>query len=118
GSQPLSATGTPARTTGLANGSRWTGIVSIGAMALADVIALLGVGGRSGNTPLGFGAILGFPALVGGVVALVLGIIALSQARRLQTIDGRRHAAIGIVTGAMTFVLCCALFAIAGSIER
>jgi len=85
-------------------------------MGLGDIIALLGaMNSRAGNAPAGFGAIIGFPAVIGGLVAVILGIIALTRVQTWQMVNGRRHAIIGIVSGAATFLLCCAIVALAGS---
>jgi hypothetical protein len=54
-------------------------------------------------------------------VALIMGIIALVNANTGRTADGRRHAILGIATGAITLLLCCAIGLMAGSfanIER
>jgi serine/threonine-protein kinase len=122
GSQPIGTFGAPARTTMLANGGRWVGIASVALMGLAALLALIG-GARGGSdSPMaGAGYLLAFLPLASGPVALIMGIIALVSANTAQTADGRRHAILGIATGAMTLVLCCAIGLMAGtfgSVER
>jgi serine/threonine-protein kinase len=122
GSQPFGSTGAPAQTTGLANGSRWVGIASVTMMGLAALLVLLGGLNEDPGSPVaGFGVLLAIPPLTSGPVALIMGIIALVGVKTAQTIDGRRHAILGIATGAMTLVLCCAIGLMAGtfgSVER
>jgi len=115
GSQPF-AGGAPAQTTGLANASRWIGIASVALMGLAALLVLL-AGAQSGSdSPLaGLGYLLAVLPLISGPVALILGIIALVGANTAQTVDGRRHAILGIATGAVTLLLCCAIGLMAGS---
>jgi serine/threonine-protein kinase len=116
GSQPFAASGAQAQTTGLANGSRWVGIASIALMGLAALLVLM-AGAQGGNkSPLaGLGYLLAFLPLTSGPVALIMGIIALVGANTAHTIDGRRHAILGIATGATTLLLCCAIGLMAGS---
>ena len=116
GSQPFAAGGAPAQTTGLANASRWIGIASVALMGLAALLVLL-AGAQSGSdSPLaGLGYLLAFLPLISGPVALIMGIIALVSANTAHTVDGRRHAILGIATGAMTLLLCCAIGLMAGS---
>jgi hypothetical protein len=107
--------GAPARTTGLANASRWAGIASIAVMVIAVLMVLGGAaGGEASKALAGFGLLVAFPALAGGPVALVLGIMALTRPQTMQTIDGRRHAIVGVATGVVTLLLCCVIFAVAG----
>ena len=115
GSQPF-AGGTPAQTTGLANASRWIGIASVALMGLAALLVLL-AGAQSGSdSPLaGLGYLLAVLPLISGPVALILGIVALVGANTAHTVDGRRHAILGIATGAVTLLLCCAIGLMAGS---
>jgi serine/threonine-protein kinase len=122
GSQPFGATGAPAQTTGLANAGRWIGIASVALMGLAAILALIGgASGGSDSSLAGAGYLLAFLPLAGGPLALILGIVALVSVKTAQTADGRRHAILGIATGAMTLVLCCAIGLMAGtfgSVER
>ena len=122
GSQPYTASGAAAQTTMLANGSRWVGIASVALMGLAALLALIGgARGGSGSSLAGLGYLLAFLPLVGGPVALILGIVALVGANTTQTVDGRRHAILGIATGATTLLLCCAIGLMVGafgSVER
>jgi serine/threonine-protein kinase len=116
GSQPFMASGAPVQTTGLANGSRWVGSASVALMGLAALLVLLGGLSKASTNPVaGFGILLAFLPLTSGPVALILGIIALVGANTAQTVDGRRHAIIGIATGATTLLLCCAIGLMAGS---
>jgi len=69
----------------------------------------------------GLGYLLAFLPLASGPVALIMGIIALVSTNTALTINGRRHAILGIATGAVTLLLCCAIGLMAGSfstIER
>ena len=122
GAQAFAAGGTPAQTTILANGSRWTGIASVALMGFAALLVLLGGLSKATNSPVaGFGILLALLPLMSGPVALIMGIIALVGANTPQTVDGRRHAILGIATGAMTLLLCCAIGLMAGmfgSVER
>ena len=122
GSQPYTASGAAAQTTMLANGSRWVGIASVALMGLAALLALIGgARGGSGSSLAGLGYLLAFLPLIGGPVALILGIVALVGANTTQTVDGRRHAILGIATGATTLLLCCAIGLMVGafgSVER
>jgi hypothetical protein len=43
-----------------------------------------------------------------------MGIVALARPQTAQTAEGRRHAILGIATGAATLLLCCAIGVIAG----
>jgi serine/threonine-protein kinase len=116
GSQPFAASGAPAQTTGLANSSRWVGIASVALMGLAALLVLLGGLNKAPSNPVaGFGILLAFLPLASGPVALIMGIIALVGANTAQTVDGRRHAILGIATGATTLLLCCAIGLMAGS---
>jgi serine/threonine protein kinase, bacterial len=119
GSQPLTAGVTPAQTTGLANASRWVGIASVAVMGLAALLVLIAGAQAGSDSPLaGLGYLLAFLPLSSGPVALIMGIIALVGAKTGQTVDGRRHAIIGIATGATTLLLCCAIGLMAGSFGR
>lgn len=104
------------RTTGLANGSRWVGIVSLALMSLALLIVLVDLlnGGETGALG-GLGLLLGFGPLVAGPIALVMGLVALLQPRTSTTAYGRRHATIGFASGAVTLLLCCITVVIVGS---
>jgi serine/threonine protein kinase, bacterial len=114
-SHTFGASGEPPRSTGLANGSRWAGIASVALMGMAALMVLIG-GARSSSSPLaGFGILLAFLPLASGPVALIMGIIALVTSKTAQTVDGRRHAILGIATGAATLLLCCAIGVMAGS---
>jgi serine/threonine protein kinase, bacterial len=116
GSQPFTASGKPVQTTVLANISRWIGIASVAVMGLAALIVLLGGLSKSTSNPVaGLGILLAFLPLTSGPVALIMGIIALVNVNTAHTVDGRRHATIGIATGAMTLLLCCAIGLMAGS---
>ncbi|HEU5103865.1 MAG TPA: protein kinase [Roseiflexaceae bacterium] len=115
-SYPIGMPGEPARTTVLANSSRWLGIASVALMGLAALFALIGgVRGGSDSPLAGFGYLLAFLPLASGPLALIMGIIALVNIKTAQTIDGRRHAILGIATGAVTLLLCCAIGVMAGS---
>jgi hypothetical protein len=85
-------------------------------MGLAALLVLL-AGAQSGSdSPLaGLGYLLAVLPLISGPVALILGIIALVGANTAHTVDGRRHAILGIATGAVTLLLCCAIGLMAGS---
>jgi serine/threonine protein kinase, bacterial len=116
GSQPFTASGKPVQTTILANGSRWIGIASVALMGLAALLVLLGGLSKSTSNPVaGLGILLAFLPLASGPVALIMGIIALVNVNTAHTVDGRRHAILGIATGAMTLLLCCAIGLMAGS---
>ena len=105
----------PARTTLLANSSRWVGIVSAGLMGLGALMVLIGASqGDRGSALAGFGILAAMPPLASGPTALVLGIVALVNAKTAQTVDGRRHAILGIATGALSVLLCCAIGVMAG----
>jgi hypothetical protein len=43
-----------------------------------------------------------------------MGIIALLAVKTTQTINGRRHAILGIATGSITLLLCCVIGLMAG----
>ncbi|MBK9942714.1 MAG: protein kinase [Kouleothrix sp.] len=124
GSQPVDLPGTQpygsglaqATSTGLANSSRWVGGISAAAMGLA----LLMVGGAAaqGNTSsalAGIGYIMAFAPLVGAPVGVILGILALVQPQTAKSLNGRRHAIIGIAAGLAALLLCCAIGILAGS---
>jgi serine/threonine-protein kinase len=117
GAQPIAPPAQPARSTTLANASRWVGIVSVALMGLATLIVAIGAAsGDSDSVLLGFGYLIAFLPLGTGPIGAILGIIALVRPQTLQTADGRRHAVIGIATGAATLLLCCAIAAMAGTI--
>jgi serine/threonine-protein kinase len=116
GSQPFAASGAAVQTTGLANSSRWIGIASVALMGLAALLVLIaGTQGGSNSALAGLGYLLAFLPLVSGSVALIIGIITLVSANTSRTVDGRKHAILGIATGAMTLLLCCAIGLMAGS---
>lgn len=119
GSQPFAASAAAAQTTVLANSSRWIGIASVALMGLAALLVLIAGAQAGSNSPLaGFGYLLAFLPLISGLVALTMGIVALVLANTAHTVDGRRHAILGIATGAMTLLLCCAIGLMAGSFGR
>jgi hypothetical protein len=100
----------------LANASRWVGIASVALMGLAALLVLIAGASDGSDSPMaGAGYLLAFMPLSGGPVALIMGIIALVSAKTAQTLDGRRHAILGIATGAVTLVLCCAIGLMAGT---
>jgi serine/threonine-protein kinase len=116
GSQPFTTSAAPGQTTGLANASRWVGIASVALMGLAALLVLVAGSQVGSDSPLaGAGYLLAFLPLASGPVALIMGIIALVGANTAQTVDGRRHAILGIATGATTLLLCCAIGLMAGS---
>ncbi len=104
----------PSDTTGMANGSRWVGIVSVALMGLAALM-VLSTGGETDRGAGALGVVLAFLPLIAGPVALTLGIIALLRPQTIQTLKGRRHAIVGIATGIVTLLLCCAIFAVIGN---
>jgi serine/threonine-protein kinase len=115
GSQPFGSTSAPMQSTGMANGSRWVGIISVVMMGLAALLVLLGGLSKNSSSPVaGFGILLAIPPLASGPTALVMGIIALVAVKTTQTINGRRHAIIGIATGSITLLLCCVIGLMAG----
>ncbi|MDQ2995721.1 MAG: serine/threonine protein kinase [Chloroflexota bacterium] len=115
GSQPFAASGT-AQTTMLANISRWIGIVSVALMGLAALLVLIaGAQTGSDSSLAGLGYLLAFLPLASGPVALIVGIIALVNTNTAHTVNGRRHAILGITAGAVTLLLCCAIGVMAGS---
>jgi serine/threonine-protein kinase len=115
GSQPFGSAGAPAQSTGMANGSRWVGIISVALMGMATLLVLLGGLGKDSSSPVaGFGVLLAIPPLASGPVALIMGIMALVAIKTAQTVNGRRHAILGIASGAMTILLCCVIGLIAG----
>jgi hypothetical protein len=83
-------------------------------------LALLMVGGAAaqGNTSsalAGIGYIMAFAPLVGAPVGVILGILALVQPQTAKSLNGRRHAIIGIAAGLAALLLCCAIGILAGS---
>jgi serine/threonine protein kinase, bacterial len=115
GSQFLGDSGAPPSTTGLANGSRWTGIASAAVMAIATLMVLIAAARGNASSALGgLGLFVGSPALIAGPVALVLGIMALARPLTLQTVSGRRHAIVGVASGLATLLLCCAILVMLG----
>jgi hypothetical protein len=88
-------------------------------MAIAAIMVLIAAArGDTRGSLAGVGYIVSFPALIAGPVGLVLGILALTRPVTMQTVDGRRHAIVGVATGVATLLLCCAIFvlvAIAGN---
>ncbi|MEO7913390.1 MAG: serine/threonine-protein kinase [Roseiflexaceae bacterium] len=119
GSQPFAASRAPAQTTMLANVSRWIGIASVALMGLAALLVLIAGAQAGSDSPLaGLGYLLAFLPLASGPTALIMGIIALVNSNTAQTVDGRRHAILGIATGAVTLLLCCAIGLMAGSFGR
>jgi serine/threonine-protein kinase len=118
GSQPFAASGA-ADTTMIANIGRWIGIASVGLMGLAALLVLIAGAQTGSDSPLaGLGYLLAFLPLASGPVALVLGIVALVSTNTANTLNGRRHAILGIATGAATLLLCCAIGMMAGSFDR
>ncbi len=119
GSQPFAISGAPVQTTGLANVSRWIGGASVALMGLAALLVLIaGAQAGSDSSMAGLGYLLAFLPLASGPAALIMGIIALVSANTARTVHGRRHAILGIATGAATLLLCCAIGMMAGSFDR
>ena len=88
--------------------------------AIMGGLALLMVGGAAaqGNTSsalAGIGYIMAFAPLVGAPVGVILGILALVQPQTAKSLNGRRHAIIGIAAGLAALLLCCAIGILAGS---
>lgn len=105
-------------TTRLANSSRWIGIASITIMLTAMGAALFAsIQQKPTDAMAGFAYLLAFPALLLGPLACALGILALTRSETRQTIDGRFHAIMGTTTGVATFLLCCVIAAIIGSVS-
>lgn len=103
-----------AHSTGLAQASRWLGLVSVGVMLLATLLTLIGgFSGDGGSALAGLGLLIGLPALICGPLAALLGLIALTNPHTATTAFGRRHAAIGAFAGLATLLLCCVIFVFA-----
>ncbi|NWG19352.1 MAG: protein kinase [Chloroflexi bacterium] len=100
----------------IANAGRWVGIGSVALMALAAlIVGIEAARGDSGSALAGFAYIVAFIPLLAGPVAFVLGMIALVSPVTAQTVHGRRHATIAVVTGVATLLLCCGIFGLAGT---
>ncbi|HWQ15146.1 MAG TPA: serine/threonine-protein kinase [Roseiflexaceae bacterium] len=113
---PANVPGVPP-TTGLANASRWIGAASAAVMALALLfVGLAALRGDTSSGLAGAGYLLGLLPLASGPLAFVLGLVALTQPQTASTLNGRRHATIGVATGAATLLLCCVIVAVAGSV--
>lgn len=114
-SQPY-RTGAPANSTLLAHLSRWIGVGSVAVMGLALLMVLAAVAqGQSDSSLAGAGYLLGFPPLIGGPVAVVLGLIALLQPQTAATGSGRAHAILGTALGGVTLLMCCGIFLMVGA---
>lgn len=107
----------PAQSTRLAQVSRWMGLISAGAMVVASLLILVGTALKSeGGTVLaGFGFLIILPALIGGPVASLLGLLALTNPQTATTAFGRRHATIGAAAGLVALLLCCIVTLVIGS---
>lgn len=108
---PVSAPAFQAPTTGLAMAALWGGIVSLVVMVIANLMMLVAVfNGGTENAIGGFGLLIAILPLLSAPVAAILGIIAMNRPETSQTINGRRHSVIGIVSGVVTLLLCCVIF--------
>ncbi|MCS6938053.1 MAG: serine/threonine protein kinase [Roseiflexus sp.] len=105
----------PSPTTGLANAGRWIGIGSVLIMGFAAILVAIGAATTGTDSELaGAGYLIAFLPFATGPLAFLLGLIALLSPATQQTIRGRQHAIVGIVTGLMTGLLCCGIFLLAG----
>lgn len=112
GSQPF---GQP-NTTNVANIGRVIGVASLGAMVLAVALVFFSLSDSDpDNAGAGFGILLSLPAMLGGLISAILGIVGLSQAQTAQTVNGRRHAAIALFSAIIVFVMVCVIFGLLGS---
>lgn len=87
----------------------WIGVVSVAWMALAMALVVIGELSDSSDSSLaGFGLLLGMPPLVLGPTASVIGLISLFKPQTQFAAHGRRDAAVGIASGVITLLFCCA----------
>jgi len=87
-----------AKTSGLANVSRWFGIIGV---SLAGISFALGEGGILTSA---FGILL-------ATVNFILALVALNQQETKQTLKGRSHAGLGLGLSIATLVVACMFFA-------
>ncbi|MCS6841437.1 MAG: serine/threonine protein kinase [Roseiflexus sp.] len=105
----------PLPTTGLANAGRWIGIGSMLVMGFAAILVAISAATTGTDSELaGVGYLIAFLPLATGPLAFLLGLIALLSSATQQTVRGRQHAIVGIVTGLMTGLLCCGIFVLVG----
>ena len=88
-----------ARTSGLANVSRWFGIIGIG---LAGISFALGEAGIATSL---FGMLL-------ATINFILALVALNQQETKQTLKGRSHAGLGLGLSIATLVVACVFLSI------
>ena len=72
----------------------------------------------TGSALAGFGYILAFLPLGGGLIGLVLGVVARVMPQTAAVPSGRRDAVIGIAAGLGAMLLCCAIGVMAGTFNN
>jgi serine/threonine-protein kinase len=116
---PTEAADPPGRRASWAVLSRWVGIISAAVMGLATLLVGIAASQRdTGSALAGFGYILAFLPLGGGLIGLVLGVVALVMPQTSTSPNGRRDAVIGIAAGLGAMLLCCAIGVMAGTFNN
>jgi hypothetical protein len=87
-----------AKTSGLANVSRWFGIIGVGLAGISFAL------GQAGAVTALFGMLL-------AVVNFILALVALNQQETKATLKGRSHAGLGLGLSIATLVVACMFFA-------
>ncbi|MBX0327382.1 protein kinase [Oscillochloris sp. ZM17-4] len=101
------------RSTDSARIAFWMGGISMGVMLLALLMVSIGAATHDPESGLnnwaGFGMVLGLLPLLTGPAGAIVGVVALTRPQIKGTTHGRRDAVIGVASGIVTLILCCAL---------
>ncbi|NNJ09585.1 protein kinase [Chloroflexales bacterium ZM16-3] len=101
------------KSTAIARVAFWMGVASLSVMLLALLLVSIGAATHDPESGLnnwaGFGVVLGLLPLLTGPAGAIVGVVALTRPQIKGTTHGRRDAAIGVASGIVTLILCCAL---------
>ncbi len=98
----------PPLTSAAARAAQVIGMIAVVSAIVALIVLFIAALARQLTGALGgFGMIVGFLPGALAPFALIFGIVGLNSKETLATVNGRRHAIIGVVCGGITVVFCC-----------